>query len=72
MINTCKKLGVKSVAVFSEADAHSRHVQLADEAYCIGPPESSKSYLCGDKILQVAKRAGAQVGNDPLVDSWNA
>lgn len=60
VIKTCKKLGIKTVAVYSEADAKSKHVSLADEAYLIGPPEAKHSYLLGEKILEVAKRSGAQ------------
>ena len=51
----CRELGIKSVAVFSEADRSSRHVALADEAVCIGPAPSSESYLRVDRILAAAK-----------------
>ena len=61
VIRTAQKLGIKSVAVYSEADKASLHVQRADEAYCIGPAASSDSYLRQDKIIQVAKSSGAQV-----------
>lgn len=54
----CRELGIHSVAVFSDADRDSLHVFLADEAYNIGPAPSIESYLRGDKILEVAKRAG--------------
>ncbi|KAM0725885.1 Methylcrotonoyl-CoA carboxylase subunit alpha, mitochondrial [Formica fusca] len=57
---TAKKLGVKTVAVYSEADRNSMHVEQADEAYCIGPAQSSQSYLRQDKIISVAKRAKCQ------------
>ena len=60
VIDTCKKLNIRTVAVYSEADATSRHVQMADEAYCIGPAAASESYLLGDKILEVAAASGAQ------------
>jgi len=60
VIKTCKKLGIKTVAVYSEADRDSMHVKLADEAYCIGPAASAESYLRGDRIIQVCKRSGAQ------------
>lgn len=63
---TCKRLGVKTVAVYSEADAKSMHVALADEAYLIGPPPVKESYLKGDLIIDVAKRAGAQVSDTTL------
>ena len=52
-------MGVKTVAVFSEADTSALHVRMADEAYCVGPPPSRESYLRGDVILEVARRSGA-------------
>jgi len=55
----CRELGVRSVAVFSDADRESLHVFLADEAYNIGPAPSTESYLKADKILEVAKKVGA-------------
>lgn len=60
VMRTCKKLGIRTVAVFSDADAKSLHVSLADEAYHIGPALSQKSYLRGEKIIDVAKLTGAQ------------
>ncbi|XP_011352307.2 methylcrotonoyl-CoA carboxylase subunit alpha, mitochondrial isoform X1 [Ooceraea biroi] len=57
---TARKLGVKTVAVYSEADRNSMHVEQADEAYCIGPAQSSQSYLRQDKIISVAKQAKCQ------------
>jgi len=60
VIRTAKKLGVKTVAIYSEADAASMHVRLADEAYCIGPAASKDSYLRMDRILAIAKKTGAQ------------
>ena len=60
IIRACKELGVRSIAIFSEADRRSLHVLEADEAYCVGPPPSSESYLRHDRILEVAKRAGAE------------
>lgn len=60
VMKTCKKLGIKTVAVYSEADTKSKHVSLADEAYLIGPPEAKHSYLLSEKIIQVAKQSGAQ------------
>src|SRR3954470_13469460 len=53
-------MGVKSVAVYSDADAHALHVQQADEAIHIGPAPAAQSYLDGDKIIAVAKSVGAQ------------
>src|SRR5438093_2418813 len=52
-------MGIATVAVYSDADARSRHVVLADEAFRIGPPEAKDSYLRGDRILQAAKSSGA-------------
>ena len=60
VMRTCKRLGVKTVAVYSEADAAGMHVRMADEAYCIGTAASSESYLKMDRILAVAKKTGAQ------------
>ncbi|GLU44247.1 acetyl-CoA carboxylase biotin carboxylase subunit [Allomuricauda sp. NBRC 101325] len=55
VMKTAKKMGIKTVAVFSEADRNAPHVQFADEAVCIGPAPSNQSYLKGDKIIEVAK-----------------
>ncbi len=60
VIKTAQRLGVKCVAVYSEADAGARHVVLADEAYCIGPASATDSYLRGGKILEVAVKSGAE------------
>ena len=60
VIRACRELGVRSVAVFSEADAHAPHVREADEAVLIGPAPSSESYLKGDRIVAAAKRTGAE------------
>lgn len=60
VVRTARRLGVRTVAVYSDADEKSLHVKMADEAYNIGPAASQKSYLRGDKILQVAKQAGCQ------------
>lgn len=56
---TARKLGVKTVAVYSDADAHSKHVQCADEAVHIGPAAVAQSYLLGDKIIEAALKTGA-------------
>lgn len=53
VIRTCKRLGIKTVAVFSEADRASRHVRMADEAFCLGPGPSAQSYLRGDEIIRI-------------------
>ncbi|KAI9296681.1 methylcrotonoyl-CoA carboxylase 1 [Neoconidiobolus thromboides FSU 785] len=60
VMKTAKKLGVKTVAVYSEADRFSLHTKMADEAYFIGPAPSSESYLKMDKIIEVAKKSGAK------------
>ncbi len=58
ILRACRELGIRSVAVFSEVDRKSLHVRLADEAYPIGPAPSRESYLCIDKLMDVACRAG--------------
>jgi len=60
VIRTCKRLGIKTVAVYSEADADALHVREADEAVLIGPPPSAQSYLLIDKIVEACKATGAQ------------
>jgi len=60
VIRTCKRLGIKTVAVYSEADADALHVREADEAVLIGPPPSTQSYLLIDKIVEACKKTGAQ------------
>jgi propionyl-CoA carboxylase alpha chain len=59
IMRTIRKMGIRSVAIFSEVDRSSPHVLFADEAVCIGPAPSSQSYLNGDKIIAVAKALGA-------------
>ncbi len=59
IIRACRELGIETVAVFSEADRHALHVRHADEAYLLGPAPSRESYLRVDKILEVARRSGA-------------
>jgi len=59
ILRTLKRLGIGSVAVYSEADAHAPHVRMADEAYCIGPPPAAQSYLRQQAILEIARRSGA-------------
>ncbi|ORZ25822.1 carbamoyl-phosphate synthase L chain, ATP binding domain-domain-containing protein [Absidia repens] len=60
VMRTAKTLGIKTVAVYSEADVHSQHVKMADEAYLIGPAPSAQSYLDMNKILDVARLTGSQ------------
>ncbi|NLB12411.1 MAG: acetyl/propionyl/methylcrotonyl-CoA carboxylase subunit alpha, partial [Gammaproteobacteria bacterium] len=60
VIATCRRLGIRSVAVYSDADANARHVRLADVALPIGPAPARESYLDSGKIIDAAKRSGAQ------------
>ncbi|HTQ00312.1 MAG TPA: acetyl-CoA carboxylase biotin carboxylase subunit [Casimicrobiaceae bacterium] len=60
VIKTARKMGIATVAVYSEADRDARHVMLADEAVCIGPPPSRESYLRGERIIEACKATGAQ------------
>lgn len=59
VMRSCREMGIKSVAVFSDADRKAMHVRYADEAYYIGPSPSNESYLVMDKIFEVAKQSGA-------------
>lgn len=59
ILASARRLGLLTVAVYSEADTHARHVKLADEAYLLGPAPSQASYLCIDKLIQVAQDCGA-------------
>lgn len=58
VMRTAKKMGIQTVAVYSEADRNSPHVRFADEAVLLGPPPSAQSYLLGDKIIEEAKKLG--------------
>uniref|UniRef100_A0A1Y1NLJ1 Methylcrotonoyl-CoA carboxylase subunit alpha, mitochondrial n=1 Tax=Photinus pyralis TaxID=7054 RepID=A0A1Y1NLJ1_PHOPY len=60
VIRTARRLGVKTVSVYSSADKNAMHVQMADEAFLIGPPSSQESYLRADKILDVVKKSQCQ------------
>ena len=60
IVATCRRLGIRTVAVYSDADALSRHVRLADEAVRIGPPPARESYLAIDRIIDAAAKTGAQ------------
>ncbi|MDP4679439.1 MAG: acetyl-CoA carboxylase biotin carboxylase subunit, partial [Cyclobacteriaceae bacterium] len=59
VIRTCKEMGIKTVAVYSTADKQSLHVKFADEAVCIGPPPSNKSYLNIPSIISAAEITNA-------------
>ncbi len=58
VMRSCREMGIKTVAVYSEADRNAPFVKYADEAVCIGPPPSNQSYLLGDKIIEVCKQLG--------------
>src|SRR5690349_22699175 len=60
VIRTARRLGVRTVAVFSDADANARHARVADEAVHIGPPAARESYLNVERIIDAAKKTGAQ------------
>ena len=60
VVRACQELGVRSVAVYSDADARAPHVREADEAVNIGPAPSAESYLRGERIIEVALRTGAE------------
>jgi len=59
IIRACRDAGIKSIAVYSEIDKTAYHIRLADEAYCIGPAPARDSYLNQNKIIEIAKQAGA-------------
>src|SRR5688500_20357782 len=59
-MRACRELGLKSLAIYSDADAAAPHVREADEAVNIGPPPSRESYLLGERIIEVARERGAQ------------
>src|SRR5690242_12388923 len=60
VIRTCRRLGIKTVAVYSEADADALHVRMADEKVFIGPPAATQSYLLIDRIVEACRQTGAQ------------
>ena len=62
IMRTAKAMNIKTVAVYSDADANSNHVMMADEAVCIGPPPSAESYLDADAIIAAAISTGAEIG----------
>lgn len=60
IMRSAREMGIKTVAVFSEADRNALHVRYADEAICIGPAPSAQSYLLGEKIIEACQKTGAQ------------
>ncbi len=60
IVRTCKRLGITTVAVFSEADANAPHVELADEAYCVGPAAVAESYLNQNRLIEIATTTGCE------------
>src|SRR5262245_35862823 len=59
IVRTCRRLGIESVAIYSEAEAASPHVQMADTAACVGPPRVAEGYLSVASILAAARCTGA-------------
>ena len=57
VLRTCREMGIRTVAVYSEADRTALHTRLADESYCVGPPPAGESYLQQDTILKIARQA---------------
>src|SRR5437764_5964535 len=60
VIRTARRMGIRTIAVYSDADAKALHVRMADEAVHIGASPARESYLCGDKIIAAAKATGAE------------
>src|SRR4026209_852638 len=60
VIRTARQMGIRTVAVYSDADAKALHVRMADEAVLIGPRSARESYLIGDKIIAAAKQTGTE------------
>ena len=60
VIRACREMGIRTVAIYSDVDRESLHVRFANEAYHCGPPPARDSYLVMDRILEIAKRSGAQ------------
>src|SRR5436309_9299002 len=60
IIRACRELGLRSIAIYSDADRNALHVRMADEAYYVGPAIAAQSYLSIPNILEVARQAGVQ------------
>ena len=60
VIKTAKAMGIKTVAIYSDADKNALHVKMADEAVHIGPPPANQSYIVIDKVMEAIKQTGAQ------------
>ncbi|MEQ8254876.1 MAG: biotin carboxylase N-terminal domain-containing protein, partial [Roseovarius confluentis] len=60
VIKTARKMGISTVAIYSDADRHALHVEMADEAVHIGPPPASESYIVIDKVMEAIKQTGAE------------
>ena len=67
VIKTARKMGIKTVAVYSDADREAVHVAMADEAVHIGPPTAAESYLLIDKIVAACKQTGAEAVHLSLI-----
>src|SRR6266496_4284237 len=59
VIRTCREMGIRTIAVYSDADRDALHVEMADDAYRLGPSAPAESYLNVERILDVARRSGA-------------
>jgi acetyl/propionyl-CoA carboxylase alpha subunit len=68
VMKTCKRLGIRTVAVHSDVDANAVHARMADEKVCIGPAPSSQSYLNMDAILDAVKQTGAEAVRTGIFD----
>ena len=60
IMRTCREMGFRSVAVYSEGDQKAQHTRYADESVCIGPAQASQSYLCMEHLLDAARQTGAE------------
>ena len=72
VFKTAKRMGIKTVAVYSEADARALHVDIADEAVKIGPAAAAESYLVIDKIIAACKATGCRSGSSRIWVSFGA